>query len=338
MELRIKSVARGAAALALAATLAAGTIGAAAAADPIKLRFSSPAVESDWHAQMMYVFKDWLERSAPGQFDVEVHLGATLFKQGTEPTAMQRGNLDLATISMQDISKQIPEYSIFTAGYLIRSPEHQQNVFKGEIGDEVFGNVMDKMDVKVLSVAYLGTRQFNLRSDDKITTPADLDGVKLRMPGSKTWQFLGKALGANPTPMAFTEVYTALQSGAVDGQDNPLPTDKAAKFYEVTKQIVLTSHLVDGVFLSIAGKTWNGLSAEQQEMVQAAADAAARFNNENRVRDEARLVAFFKDQGLMVYAPDVDAFRSQVQKMYLESEFSQDWPDGLLERVNAVSG
>jgi tripartite ATP-independent transporter DctP family solute receptor len=308
----------------------------ASAAAAIKLRISTPAVEKDWHSQMLFVFKDWLERSAPGQFDVEVHLNATLFKQGTEPVAMQRGNLDMALISAQDIAKQIPEWSIFTSGYLIRDPEHQQKVFGGDIGKEVYGQVMDKMGIKILTVAYLGTRQLNLREDKKITTPADLAGTKLRMPGSKAWQFLGTALGANPTPMAFTEVYMALQTGTVDGQDNPLPTDKAAKFYEVTKQIVLTSHLVDGVFLSMSGKTWGKLSDEQKELVSNAAGAAAQFNNQNRIRDEANLVAFFKDNGLKVYQPDVDAFRARVQKMYLESEFSKTWADGMLERINAV--
>jgi len=305
-------------------------------AAPQKLRISTPAVEKDWHAQMLFIFKEWLERSAPGEFDVEIHLNATLFKQGTEPAAMQRGNLDLALISMQDISKQIPELSIFTAGYLIRDPDHQQKVFGGDIGKEVYDKVMNQMGIKVLTVAYLGTRQLNLRTDQKINTPNDLKGVKLRMPGSKSWQFLGTALGANPTPMAFTEVYTGLQTGTIDGQDNPLPTDKAAKFYEVTKQIILTSHLVDGVFLSMSGKTWDSLTGTQQGLVMNAASAAAAFNNENRLRDEANLVAFFKEQGLQVYEPDVDAFRTKVQKAYLESPFSKDWPEGMLDRVNAV--
>ena len=103
---------------------------------------------------------------------------------------------------------------------------------------------------------YFGARQLNLRTDKKVMTPEDLAGVNLRMPATKAWQFLGAALGAAPTPMAFPEVYTALATGAIDGQDNPLPTDFNAKFYEVTDQIVLTGHLVDGVFLTMSGKTW----------------------------------------------------------------------------------
>lgn len=308
----------------------------AAEASAKKLRISTPAVEKDWHAKMLTVFKDDLAKSAPGEFDVEIHLHASLFKQGTEPVAMQRGNLDMALISAQDIAKQIPAWSVFTSGYLIRDPSHQAKVFDGSIGKEFYKMVEDKMGIKILTVAYLGTRQLNLRTSKKINTPADLKGVKLRMPGSDAWQFLGSALGGNPTPMAFGEVYTALQTGAVDGQDNPLPTDKAAKLYEVTKQIVLTSHLVDGVFFSMSGKTWNSLSGSQKKKVMAAAKAARTYNNKNRIKDEGELVEFFRSQGLKVYTPNVSAFRKRVQAAYLKSEFSKTWPAGIVKRVNAV--
>ncbi|PRD43329.1 C4-dicarboxylate ABC transporter [Phyllobacterium phragmitis] len=321
--------------IAAAGALMAGAM-PALAADAIKLRISTPAVESDWHAKMLPVFKDELEKLAPGQFDVEIHLNATLFKQGTEPAAMQRGNLDMAMISAQDIAKQIPEWSVFTAGYLIRDPEHQKKVFRGEIGKQFYRLVEDQMGIKILDVGYLGTRQLNLRGDKKIETPDDLSGVKLRMPGSDAWQFLGSALGANPVSIAFGEIYTALQTGVADGQDNPLPTDKAAKFYEVTKQIVLTNHLVDAVFLSMSSKTWDKLSDDQKAKVAEAAEKAIAYNDENRIRDEAELVAFFKEQGLSVYEPNRDAFRERVQKAYQTSEFAKSWPEGIVDKINAV--
>lgn len=323
----------------LSAVSAISVVGASAALaqdDPLVLRISTPAVPGDWHAEMLTIFKEWLERSAPGQFDVQVHLNGTLFAQGTEPAAMQRGNLELALISAQDIAKELPQYSIFTAGYLIRDPDHQQAVFHSDIGEEYFAAVKEDMGIQILDVAYLGTRQLNLRDVHEVSTPADLAGLNLRMPGSDTWQFLGSALGANPTPMAFGEVYTALQTGAIDGQDNPLPTDLAAGFYEVTNQIVLTGHLVDGVFVAMAGEFWDGLTAEQQDMVHEAAAAAITFNNTNRLRHEAQLLAFFADHGLTITTPDVDAFRTHVQQMYLESDYSNDWPEGLIDRINAV--
>ena len=335
--IRRRSLLAAASALCISSLALAVAPGGAEAADPITLRISTPAVPGDWHAEMLTVFKDELEQTAPGEFDVQIYLNATLFQQGTEPAAMARGNLDMALISAQDIAKQIPEYSIFTAGYLIRDPEHQWQVFEeSDVGAEFKARVLEEMDVKILATAYLGTRQLNLREVKDVATPADLEGVTLRMPGADTWQFLGRALGANPSPMAFNEVYLALQTGAIDGQDNPLPTDEKAKFYEVTEQIVLTSHLVDQVFFSIAAPTWDQLSDEQKTKVEDAAKVAAKWNTEKRIEDEARLLDFFKEQGLTITEPDVAAFREHVQKAYLESEYSQAWPDGLLDRINAV--
>ena len=300
------------------------------------IRISTPAVPDDWHAKMWTVFKDTLEKSAPGQFDVQIHLNATLFKQGTEPAAMARGNLEMSAISAQDISKIVPEFSIFTAGYIIRDPAHQQKVFDGPVGAEVFKPVVQKMEVTPLATAYLGTRQVMLRETKDVKTPADLKGVKLRMPASKEWLFLGEALGATPTPLAYGEVYLALKTGTIDGQDNPLPSVRAAKFYEVSKTIVLTSHLVDAIFLSYSTKAFNALKPEQQQKVKLAAEAAARYNNANRIKDEAELVDFFKAQGLKVITPDVAAFRKTVQEKYLKSDMAKVLLKGLLERINAV--
>jgi TRAP-type C4-dicarboxylate transport system substrate-binding protein len=174
----------------------------------------------------------------------------------------------------------------------------------------------------------------NLRETRNVKVPADLKGVKLRMPASKEWLFLGEALGATATPLAFGEVYLGLKTGTIDGQDNPLPTVRAAKFYEVTKQLVLTNHLVDGIFIAISNKTWNALTPAQKDSVKAAAQAAAQYNNENRIKEEAQIVDFFKQQGLQVTTPDVDAFRKSVQDTYGKSDYAKVWPTGLLERIN----
>ncbi|MFO1191455.1 MAG: sialic acid TRAP transporter substrate-binding protein SiaP [Rhodoferax sp.] len=319
---------------------AAAALGASAlpalAQSKIVLRISTPAVPEDWHGKMWTVFKETLDKSAPGEFDVQINLNGSLFKQGTEPAAMARGNLELAAISAQDIAKILPEYSIFTAGYLIRDPDHQQKVFNGPIGAEMYKAVAEKMDVQILGIGYLGSRQVNLREARNVRTPADLKGVKLRMPGSKEWLFLGEALGATPTPLAFGEVYLGLKTGTIDGQDNPLPSVRAAKFYEVTKQIVLTSHLTDGIFIALSNKSFNALSFAQKRKVSDAAKAAIAFNNENRIKEEAQLVDFFKKEGLQVSTPDVEAFRKTVQAAYQNSEYAKVWPKGLVDRINAV--
>ena len=300
----------------------------------VALRISTPAVPDDWHAKMWTVFKESLDKAAPNQFDVQIHLNASLFKQGAEPAAMARGNLELTTVSAFDIAKLVPEFSIFTAGYIVRDPQHQQKVFNGPIGDELFKTVAEKMEITVLSTAYLGTRQVNLREARNVRTPADLKGIKLRMPGSKEWLFLGETLGATATPLAFGEVYMALKTGTIDGQDNPLPTVRAAKFYEVTKQLVLTNHLVDSLHIAIASKTWNGLTAAQKQAVKAAAQAATSFNNDNRTKEEAQIIDFFKQQGLQVSTPDVEAFRKSVQDAYAKSDYAKVWTKGMLERIN----
>jgi len=322
--------------IAATAALATVFVPAAMAQTKVLLRISTPAVPDDWHGKMWTVFKDTLEKNAPGEFDVQINLNATLFKQGTEPAAMARGNLELSSISAFDIAKLVPEFSIFTAGYVIRDPQHQQHVFNGPIGKELFKLATDKMDVTLLTPIYLGTRQLNLREVRNVKTPADLKGVKLRMPGSKEWLFLGEALGATATPLAFGEVYLGLKTGTIDGQDNPLPTVRAAKFYEVTKQLVLTNHLVDGIFIAISDKAWKAMTPAQRTKVQAAADAAAAYNNENRLKEEAQIIDFFKQQGMTVTTPDVDAFRKAVQAAYATSDIAKTWPAGLLDRINAT--
>ena len=319
-------------ALALGSMLGVSTQAMAQAKIP--MRISTPAVPDDWHAKMWTVFKDSLDKSSPNQFDTQINLNASLFKQGTEPAAMARGNLELSAISAFDMAKLVPEFSIFTAGYVVRDPAHQQKVFNGPIGEGLFKTVSEKMDVTILSTAYLGTRQVNLREARNVKTPADLKGIKLRMPGTKEWLFLGEALGATATPLAFGEVYLGLKTGTIDGQDNPLPTVRAAKFYEVTKQLVLTNHLVDSIFIAISNRTWNGLTPAQKQNVKAAAQAAAQFNNENRIKEEGQIVDFFKQQGLQVTTPDLEAFRKSVQDTYAKSDYAKVWPAGLLERIN----
>ncbi|RYE82114.1 MAG: C4-dicarboxylate ABC transporter, partial [Hyphomicrobiales bacterium] len=147
---------------------------------------------------------------------------------------------------------------------------------------------------------------------------------------------LGTALGANPTPMAYAEVYTGLQTGAIDGQDNPLPNVENMKFYEVMKQIVLTSHLVGYDLLVISKTAWDALSPENQAALEAAATAAIDMSQAKHVEREAALLDKFKAGGLNIYEPDVAAFRANAQKLYLESDLAKDWPAGALDKINAL--
>ena len=194
----------------------------------------------------------------------------------------------------------------------------------------------DKLGIHILGPTYFGTRQVGLRVDKKNSTPEDMAGIKLRMPGGEAWQFLGKALGANPTPMAYPEVYTGLQNGAIDGQDNPLPNVQNMKFYEVENQTVMTSHLVGYDLLVVSKTVWDSLDDPQKEAFQSAADAAITCSTEQHINREAELIEFFKGERMEIYTPDVDAFRAYAQKMYLESVISKDWPEGMIDCINAL--
>src|SRR4029450_993489 len=146
--------------------------------------------------------------------------------------------------------------------------------WQSDIGREFIKMARDQVGVEVIRPVYFGTRQVNLKPNKKINTPADLAGMKLRMPPGEFWQFLGESIGANPTPVAFAEVYTALQTGAIDGQDNPLVLSKTMKFYEVTTQFVLTSHVVGYDMMAVASKAWDAMKPDQQARVRAAAEKA----------------------------------------------------------------
>ena len=271
--------------------------------------------------------------------DYQPGYNGTLFAQGTELEAIAGGNLTMSIASAQELAQFFPEFSIFATGYVHQDAAHQVRVFNDPLMDPFKKTAEEELGVKLLSVMYLGRRHVNLRqtrAELDVQTPADLAGVNLRMPGTDAWQFLGSALGASPTPLAFSEVYTSLSSGAIYGQDNPLPTVVYQKFYEVTKQIALTSHLVDLNYIAFSKETWDGLTADQQLTVQRAADAAAAYGRLKQLDKENNLADFIRSQGVEIYTPDIEAFRTHVQAQYVGSEAAASWPKGVLERINEL--
>ena len=271
--------------------------------------------------------------------DYQPGYNGTLFAQGTELEAISRGNLTMSIASAQEMAQFFPEFSIFATGYVHQDAAHQVRVFNDPLMDAFKATAEEELGVKLLSVMYLGRRHVNLRQTREeldVQTPADLAGVNLRMPGTDAWQFLGNALGASATPLAFSEVYTALSTGAVDGQDNPLPTVVDKKLYEVTSQIALTSHLVDLNYIAFSKEVWDGLSADQQMTVQRAADAAAAYGRLKQLDKENNLADYIRSQGVEIYTPDLDSFRTHVQAQYVGSEFAASWPEGVLDRINAL--
>ena len=317
--------------------LKAGAAFAAAYALPARaqtptLRFAAVFSDKDIRADMIRM----LAKDIEADFKVEPHYMGSLFKQGTELVALQRENLELCNLAPADISKQIPAWSILTSAYLFRDANHLNAFWSGSLGAQFKKQAEDQVKVKILGPTFFGTRQVGLKPKKKINTPADMAGIKLRMPPGDAWQLLGRSIGANPTPMAYAEVYTGLQTGAIDGQDNPLPNVENMKFYEVMSQIVLTSHLIGYDLLSINLKAWNAMGAAKQKAFQAAVDKAIAWSATEHQKREVELADGFKKQGLDVYAPDQNAFRAHAQKVYLASDEAKEWPKGMLEKINAL--
>lgn len=305
---------------------------AAQAQTKIKLRFSGAFTEADLRAEAYKAFATEIK----DDFDFEPYWSNTLFKQGTELVALERDNLDLCNLAPADIAKQIPAWSLMTSAYLFRDSDHLKNTFKSDVGKEFIQMAKDKLGIQIITPVFFGSRNVNLKPGKQIKTPADMAGIKLRMPPGEYWQFLGESLGANPTPVAYAELYTALQTGTVDGQDNPLVSSKLMKFDEVTTQFVMTRHVIGYDVMTMRSKIWNALKPEQQAKFQAAADKAmddlaAKFNTQ-----ETDAIAYFKKEGKKVYEPDQNAFRTFAQKKYLD-KYGKDWPKGALERINAIS-
>src|SRR5215475_6534106 len=284
-------------------------------------RISTPGTPDEWQSKALEKFKSEMDANHPGILDVQIHYNGTLFAQGTEIEAMQRGNLEVGMISPQDVATLISDYSIFTTGYLMRDPAHLDSVYDGDIGAEYKARIEKDIGITIVKSQYLGTRHVILREAKDISKPADMAGLKLRMPGSEAWQFLGNALGANATPLAFEEVYLAMQTGTIDGLENPLPDAMAAKFYEVSKQIVLTSHMVSNTFFAVASEYWDGLSDAERAALTAAEAEGKKVNDDGVIATEKEASAFMESKGLKVTTPDVAAFRGQVLDKFVNSDF-----------------
>ena len=301
------------------------------AQDKPKLRFSCAFTEQDLRAEAYKAFAAAIKND----FDFQPFWANTLFKQGTELVALQRGNLEMANLAPQDISKQVPAWSLMTSAYLFRDVDHLKKTFKSDVGRDFIKIARDELQIELITPVYFGSRHVNLKPDKQIRTPADLAGIKLRMPPGEFWQFLGESIGVNPTPVAFAEVYTALQTGAIDGQDNPLVLSKLMKFDEVTTQFVLTSHVVGYDLMAVSSKVWDAMKPDQQARFRAAAEKAIDDYTAKFEGQEKDVVAYLKGEGKKVYTPDVAAFRTYAQKRYVD-KYGKDWPKGALERINAL--
>jgi tripartite ATP-independent transporter DctP family solute receptor len=306
----------------------------------VKLTWSSISVPGDAHTEAMKVFKEEVEYLSAGHITVDLYVAGQIYTQEAELAACREGTLDISYYSDAWLAEFVPYLSMFSAVYTFSGYNHMTKVLNGEIGKKIFEEVAQKTGVRPLAAFYLGTRQLNLvEKVGPVRTPEEMKGVKLRTPASPTWIALGKALGGSPTPMSFGEVYTGLLTGAIEGQDNPLPTDKNAKFYEVTKYIVLTNHVVNSVWPTINEKRWQSLSEIDQLVIRKAIEKARKFCDETNLKAEAELLDFFRGQGLIIIEdPDKEAFAAYAKNSYAteSKDISKNWDMVLYEEIQAL--
>ena len=306
----------------------------------VKLTWSSISVPGDAHTEAMKVFKEEVESLSAGHITVDLYIAGAIYTQEGELAAVREGTLDMAYYSASWLAEFVPYLSMIGAVYTFSGFKHMDRVLNGEIGERIFDDVAQKTGVRPLAAFYLGTRQLNVvEKVGPVRTPEDMKGVKLRTPASPAWIALGKALGGNPTPMSFGEVYMGLKTGAIEGQDNPLPTDKNAKFYEVTKYIILTDHVVNSVWPTINEKKWQSLSEIDQLVIRMAIEKARKFCAETNLKAESELCDFFREQGLIIIEdPDKAAFAAYAKNSYAteSKDISKDWDMELYEEIQAL--
>lgn len=312
--------------------------GKPAAEESFVLKFACH--ENEKHAQATGLFKakEVIEKLSGGKITIQLYFNSSLYTQTAEQDAILSGELETAFSSAQVLADYVPELAMLTTPYMYSSYDHMEAVLNGDLGrKEIFTKVSDKLNCVVLGAWYNGSRQLNLRSNKPVTRPEDMKGIVLRMPNSAAWIAVGESLGAKVTPLAYGEVYTALQTGTIDAQDNPMPADKMMKFYEVTKQISLTYHIIDAVWPVITKGIWNRMSSGQRDMIYKAFDEGRKACEAQIMKEEKELVAFFKEQGLIITNPDIPAFKKYAYDYYVSTGRTKTWNMDLYNRIQALA-
>ncbi len=309
---------------------------APAQAEPEKVSISFVTVEEDPLTQAMYILADYIQRSLPGRFDIGVYPASTLLQQSQNIPALTRGNLQFGYVNVSDIAQQVPVASILTAGYLLRDVNHQCTVFTSDFGKDVLKQYEEKAGIKIIGEGLVGFRTLVLRKKQKVETPEDIANITIREINAEPYQFLGEALGAKPTPIAYSELYLAMQTGTVDAFAGYATAMINTKFFEVSEQFVLTNHLLSADLIGVSLKFWNSLNDDEKAVVREAGQVASLYETNTRLRAEKTGIEEMKAAGLEVTTPNVEAFRKHMKEKYLSSKFAASWPEGLWDKIEAM--
>jgi tripartite ATP-independent transporter DctP family solute receptor len=255
---------------------------------------------------------DEIKKRTNGKYEVQVFPASTLGKESDINQGLTLGTVDIILTGASFAGNSYKPLAITYFPFIFRDAEHQLKYANSDVFRELSKGYDDKTGNHITALTYYGARQ--VTSNRPIVKPEDMKGLKIRVPDAPAYLAFPKSLGANPTPIAFAEVYLALQNGTVEAQENPLPTIEAKKFYEVQKNISLTGHIVDSLLTVVSGQLWAKLSDAEKKVFTDVMQEAAEKTGREIIASEARLVDEFKKKGNNVIVVDKAAFREAVLK------------------------
>jgi tripartite ATP-independent transporter DctP family solute receptor len=304
-------------------------VGAPVSAQSLSMRIATETAKGEDTALMIEYFKESLERLSKGAIKVNDFYGGTLGNQRQLQEQVQLGTLEVMATG-SDMIELNPKYQIFDLPFLIKDRAHAFRVLDGEVGKSLADSTLSTKGVRVLAYGELGFRQITNRVRP-ILAPKDLQGLKIRVPPNKVRLAAFKALGAAATPVPYKELYTSLQQGVVDGQENPLFSIAALSLWDVQKYVSLTNHVFTPSYLIANDKWFQGQSAENRELILRAAGEAQAKQRATLASGEADIIAKLKQKGMQVDKPDPEPFIKATESVW--KEFGD--PE-LIRKINAL--
>jgi tripartite ATP-independent transporter DctP family solute receptor len=318
----------------LLATAALGTLalaGATAQAQT-KLKWAHVYETSEpYHTESVWAAEE-IKKRTNGKFDIQVFPASSLGKETDINQGMTLGTVDMIISGPSFAARSYPRLGIAYYPFIFRDGDHLLAYSKSAVFKEMIDGYREKTGIQILAYTYYGAR--HTTAQKAFTDCAGMKGIKIRVPDVPAYRATPESCGANPTPIAFAEVYLALQNGTVEAQENPLTTIEAKKFFEVQKHIMLTGHIVDGLTTQVAPHVWSKLSdAEKKIFSDVALEAAARATAQIKKR-EAELVDVFKGKGLGVHQVNRASFVDAVTKAKPVTSMGFDQKD--YDRIIAI--
>lgn len=307
----------------------------------LTLNYSVNYAETNVYAEGDKIMIDAIEEATGGKVKINIFYSSSLMPQDQEIASMMLGDLDMCATGCSWLSEYLPGLSGLSGAYVFNSYDHWYDFYyNSEAWAKYADKIAETANTRFLAAANNGSRTINLTTDKKVSSRADLAGVKMRMPGTESWLFMGEALGSNPVAVAYSDLYLSLQTGAVDGQDNPVAAIKDQSFYEVTKSVTLSKHVIADQYITIREDLWQTFSPELQKIFIDAAEKGCNYVIDKCHSEEADTIAFLKEQGLTVYEltdEELASYKQEVLDYYMgNKDITASWDMELLDEINAL--